>query len=104
MTEPSVTLEDDAEDAQPHAWSDGDHKYPCPYRALWTAVIRQAFDDVRLPSPYALTNVSDGPRQQHLTRNWFLKKNSDFETVCDNAGLNPDAVRYRLRKKIHARA
>jgi hypothetical protein len=63
---------------------------------LWRAVITQALMDAasRSRKPEAIHN-----RQEALE--WLLGLTPDFESVCDNAGLNPDYVRTEARKALH---
>ena len=59
---------------------------------LWRAVITQALMDAASQS-----RKSDARRTRHDAMNWLLSDESDFTTVCDNAGLDPDYVRGRAR-------
>lgn len=63
---------------------------------LWRAVITQALMDAasRSRKPEAIHN-------RHEALEWLLGLTSDFESVCDNAGLNPDYVRTEARKALH---
>lgn len=59
---------------------------------LWRAVITQALMDAASQS-----RKSDARRSRTDALTWLLSNDSDFETVCDNAGLDPDYVRTRAR-------
>lgn len=66
--------------------------------ALWSAVVSQAISD-------ATANVSSvGPSGyktavllRDQARRWLLSGSKDFRLVCEFAGLEPDAVRERVR-------
>lgn len=62
---------------------------------LWRAVITQALMDAASQSP-----KSEARRSKHDALDWLLSDHSDFETVCDNAGLDPDYVRGRARAAL----
>lgn len=64
-----------------------DHE-PC----LWRAVITQALMDAASRS-----RKSELRRTRNDALRWLLDDSSDFELVCDNAGLDPDYVRSRAR-------
>ena len=72
---------------------------PSGETALWRAVILQAFQDATHGTHNARTNRK--PRRPSASlglhartaREWLLGNSHDFRTVCDLAGLNPDAVR-----------
>ena len=53
-----------------------------PERALWSAVLRQAIVDARKGDKRAMA--------------WFSGASADFRTVCDFAGVDPDAVQGRV--------
>lgn len=62
---------------------------------LWRAVITQALMDAASRS-----RKSEAQRSRHDALAWLLSKSSDFETVCDHAGLDPDYVRTRARQAL----
>lgn len=62
---------------------------------LWRAVITQALMDAASQS-----RKSDAKRSRNDALNWLLSDESDFTTVCDNAGLDPDYVRTRARAAL----
>ncbi|MFM9889755.1 MAG: hypothetical protein ACKVOE_03790 [Rickettsiales bacterium] len=57
---------------------------------LWRAVITQALMDAASQS-----HKSEARRSRDDAIRWLMSDTSDFETVCDNAGLDPDYVRGR---------
>lgn len=57
---------------------------------LWRAVITQALMDAASQS-----RKSEARRTREDAIRWLMSDTSDFETVCDNAGLDPDYVRGR---------
>lgn len=63
--------------------------------SLWRAVITQALMDAasRSKKPEAVRH-----RQEALE--WLLGITQDFETVCENAGLDPDYVRTEARAAL----
>lgn len=63
--------------------------------ALWRAVITQALMDAASQS-----RKTDAQRSRHDALNWLLSNDSDLETVCDNAGLDPDYVRTKARAAL----
>ena len=63
--------------------------------SLWKAVITQALMDAASRSA-----KSEAARHKREALAWLLDKSSDFETVCDNAGLDPDYVRCRVREAL----
>ena len=56
-----------------------------PYRALWCAVIRQAWAD-------ATTTGHVAERDIRVARNWPKYRSRDFELVCSLAGMNPQII------------
>lgn len=42
----------------------------------------------------------EAKRSRQDAINWLLSTTSDFEIVCDHAGLDPDYVRDRARKAL----
>lgn len=71
-----------------HAFADHE---PC----LWRAVIVQALLDAASSS-----RKSEARRTRSAAMDWLLSNTSDFELVCDNAGLDPDYVRSRARAAL----
>ena len=63
---------------------------------LWRAVITQALMDAASRS-----RKSEAKRSRNDAFNWLLSDSPDFESVCDNAGLDPDYVRTRARQALH---
>ena len=63
--------------------------------SLWKAVITQALMDAASRS-----GKSEAARHKREALAWLLDASSDFETVCDNAGLDPDYVRCRVREAL----
>lgn len=59
---------------------------------LWRAVITQALMDAASRS-----RKVEARRARNDALAWLLSGESDFEAVCDNAGLDPDYVRSRAR-------
>ncbi len=62
---------------------------------LWRAVITQALMDAATHS-----HKSYARRAQHDAVTWLLSDASDFELVCDNAGLDPDYVRTKAKQAL----
>ena len=62
---------------------------------LWRAVITQALMDAASQS-----RKSEAKRSRSAALAWLLDGSSDFETVCDHAGLDPDYVRSRARQAL----
>jgi hypothetical protein len=62
---------------------------------LWRAVITQALMDAATQS-----SKSQARRARYDALHWLLSDDSDFETVCDNAGLDPDYVRGKARQAL----
>lgn len=62
---------------------------------LWRAVITQALMDAANAS-----SKSQARRSRADARAWLLGQGTDFELVCDNAGLDPDYVRSRARRAL----
>ena len=63
--------------------------------SLWKAVITQALMDAASNS-----GKSEAGRYKREALAWLLDETSDFENVCDNAGLDPDYVRSRVRQAL----
>ena len=62
---------------------------------LWRAVITQALMDAATQS-----SKSQARRARYDALHWLLSNDSDFETVCDNAGMDPDYVRCKARQAL----
>lgn len=77
----------------PHARSHGSFADHEP--GLWRAVITQALMDAASQS-----RKSEAKRTRSDALHWLLGEGTDFETVCDNAGLDPDYVRTRARRAL----
>lgn len=60
-------------------------------QALWRAVLQRTIDDAQ--------GLVDGTdlREISLARHWLFRAGEDFQLVCDNAGLDPQAVQAHLR-------
>lgn len=59
---------------------------------LWRAVITQALMDAASKS-----HKYTARRSKKAALQWLLGDSPDFESVCDNAGFDPDYVRTRAR-------
>lgn len=57
-------------------------------RRLWTAVIVTAVEDWR----------NGTLRARRAAQSFLFEDESDFQSVCESAGLNPDSLRSRLVK------
>jgi hypothetical protein len=57
-------------------------------KRLWTAVLLQALEDWK----------SCNMRRRSEAEKFFFESESDFETVCRGAGLNPSSVISKLQK------
>lgn len=62
---------------------------------LWRAVITQALMDAASHS-----RKSEIRRSRDDALQWLLNHSRDFESVCDNAGLDPDYVRRRAKEAL----
>lgn len=62
---------------------------------LWRAVITQALMDAASSS-----HKSEARRARNDALSWLLSDESDFEAVCDNAGLDPSYVRNRAKQAL----
>ena len=94
-----------------------------PERSLWCAVLYRAIYDAAEPKPpppdavlleradarrvraekkgKKTPKVYDGEQlktARHLARVWLLRNTTDFDLVCDYAGLDPQATRDAVRK------
>jgi hypothetical protein len=82
-------------------------------RDLWLAVIEQAANDAlwldRAPEKPITTSHNDEKRRRDVAagvraRRWFLENGSDYQRVCDMAGVCPDATRATLKKLLAGQA
>lgn len=69
---------------------------PSREKALWAGVLIQAVNDALHRSgfcakDYTTRGVLDSPHAEALA--WIKEGGADFRTVCQLAGLDPDAVR-----------
>ena len=62
---------------------------------LWRAVITQALMDAASQSL-----KPDIQRARREALHWLLSSSSDFETVCDHAGMDPSYVRLKARQAL----
>lgn len=62
---------------------------------LWRAVITQALMDAA-----TLSSKPEARRTRSEAVQWLLTPSDDFESVCDNAGLDPDYVRSRAANAL----
>lgn len=65
--------------------------------SLWRAVIAQALMDALSKS-----RKMEARRSRMDALAWLLDNGSDFEAVCDHAGLDPSYVRGRARVALSA--
>lgn len=65
---------------------------------LWRAVITQALMDAASRS-----RKSEARRSREDAIRWLMSDTSDFEAVCDHAGLDPDYVRSRAVQALKRR-
>ena len=74
-------------------------------RSLYLAVILQALLDATTSS--SITSTSDFQVIKRQATSWFFASSgvtaSDFEDVCDLAGLDPDATRSFAHKVIYSK-
>lgn len=63
--------------------------------SLWRVVITQALMDAATGSTKA-----EARRIRQDAINWLLSPSDDFDTVFDNAGLDPDYVRTRAAQAV----
>ncbi len=79
---------------------------PSPERALFRAVIEQALRDACLevskhktPAPNVKMKYHRKMKRQEIlearddARKWLLNPNTDFQEICDLAGVRPELVR-----------
>jgi hypothetical protein len=66
---------------------------PIREKALWASVLGQAINDALGRSSYNKNEYrrNGDPRLEALA--WIREGGADFETVCQLAGVDPDAVR-----------
>ncbi|MEJ0009845.1 MAG: hypothetical protein WDN72_04550 [Alphaproteobacteria bacterium] len=76
-----------------HARSEGSFADHEP--GLWRAVITQALMDAASRS-----RKSEARRIRSDAMSWLTSGSSDFEAVCDHAGLDPNYVRSRARNAL----
>lgn len=60
----------------------------CAERALWLAVVQQAFVDAMNDK-----RSKEAAREAEKARLWLLRGSGDFRVACSLAGLEPGAVR-----------
>lgn len=72
-----------------------EHSFADHEPGLWRAVITQALMDAATQS-----SKSHAKRARNDALSWLLSDASDFETVCDNAGLDPDYVRTKAKMAL----
>ena len=76
-----------------------------PERNLYLAVVLQALLDATYPT--SVSSVSESSVVQSQASAWFFTSTStelsDFEYVCDMAGLNPNYTRTFAYKIIHSK-
>lgn len=87
------------------AWSSHSHSYSiqpedsCNFAdhepGLWKAVITQALMDAATKS-----HKSEAQKSRREALEWLLGTSSDFEVVCDNAGLDPGYVRGKAAEAV----
>jgi hypothetical protein len=76
-----------------------------PERELWASVIIQAMaeacaeDPKTQPKPDAKKRTTVGELRTRARR-WLLSDSDDFRKVCEYAGVDPDAVRQRIAKRL----
>jgi hypothetical protein len=74
-------------------------------RSLYLAVILQSLLDATTSS--SITSTSDFQVIKRQATSWFFASSgvtaSDFEDVCDLAGLDPDATRSLAHKVIYSK-
>lgn len=68
-----------------------------PERQLWCAVISQAIADLR---GFASGSHEHPRLVREAAYKWLFEPNRDFAQVCDMAGMNADAIRYRLKMMV----
>lgn len=58
-----------------------------PTEKLWRSVLKQAFEDAFLGAKLHLCNY-----ERQDARDFVSKRSTNFDTVCEMAGLSPDYV------------
>ncbi|WP_169736951.1 hypothetical protein [Sulfitobacter noctilucae] len=71
------------------------------HQKLWLEVLSKAITDALEGAP---SWSSDRVEETHKARSYFTETNKDFTTVCNLAGVDPEAVRERMIKLIEAAA
>lgn len=74
-----------------------------PERELWAEVLLLAVEDAL----HGVPSINGTPRDQRISRtksarSYFSSPTSDFPAVCHLAGVDPDAVRDRLKPMIQS--
>lgn len=79
---------------------DDDHTDPADCERFWQAVLAQVITDALQGSKMAGDTQMTRVRQIQEARDYITQPNRDFNEVCYLAGMNPEAVRERLRTTI----
>jgi hypothetical protein len=64
-----------------------------PEQRLWKAVLLQAIEDAFGDNVSQVT-----PLERKIAKDWMKDFNSDFASVCENAGFNPVQAFYKFKK------
>ena len=64
-----------------------------PTEKLWRSVLRQAFEDAFLTAKLHLCNY-----ERQDARDFVSKRSTNFDYVCEMAGLSPDYVWDKVQK------
>ncbi len=67
---------------------------------LWQSVLQMAVDDALVGNNEAGTGRETRIKATHRAREYLTQPNSDFNEVCTLAGLDPEAVRDAMRKRL----
>ncbi len=66
-----------------------------PEKAMWRAVILQAFSDA-----CSRSNRTSEVVERNKARNWLLGNSESLTNACDYAGFSPDFIRKEAQKAI----
>lgn len=64
-------------------------------RALWLAVLELALQDAGFLTHHCCRN-----RPEIRASEWLLHDRADYSMVCEMAGIDPEALRTRVKRKL----
>lgn len=71
-----------------------------PHRALWQAVLWQAVEDATMGVPGSKATRHHRIRETQEARDYLTRPSAGLAEVCNNAGLEMDAVICRMKAKL----